>query len=96
MGEVDSRMSSSELTEWAAYERMSGPLGRRRQDIQMADLMALTMNVNRAKGRKAIKASKILESWGCGVQYETKEQAIALIQALSDSEGGEFVGGPDS
>lgn len=91
-------MSSSELTEWAAHEKMTGPLGRRRQDIQMADLVALLLNVNRAKGRKAIKASKVLDSWGCGggVQIETKEQAIAFMRDLSDSAGGEFVGGPDS
>src|SRR3546814_10930115 len=54
VAELDVRMSSSELTEWMVYEKITGPLGRRRGDIQAATIAATIANANRSKKSKKI------------------------------------------
>jgi len=51
VGEMLARVSSSELTEWAAYEQVFGPLGAVRDDIDMAILAATIYNAFAAKGK---------------------------------------------
>ena len=62
VGELLARMSSRELTEWAAYETVHGPLGPRRDDF-LAALVAHTIAaVNSEKG-KSPDLAKMLPNW---------------------------------
>jgi len=45
------RVSSSELTEWAAYEQVYGPLGSAHDDVLHALMAALVHNMWAAKGK---------------------------------------------
>lgn len=51
VGEMLGRVTSSELTEWAAYEQVYGPLGAVRDDILMAVMASLVHNVFAEKGK---------------------------------------------
>lgn len=42
-------MSVQELRDWAAYERIRGPLGAVRQDFQSGVIASTVANVNRGK-----------------------------------------------
>lgn len=63
VGELLSRISSRELTEWMAYEKIAGPIGPRRGDILAAQIAATIQNVNRPKRRKAVKLADVLLRW---------------------------------
>lgn len=54
--------SSAELTEWIAYEQITGTIGQARDDLLMAILAATVSNANRGKGRKA-KITDFLPKW---------------------------------
>src|SRR3546814_16731001 len=62
VAELDVRMSSSELTEWMVYEKITGPLGRRRGDIQAATIAATIANANRSKKSKKAQTSELPRS----------------------------------
>lgn len=51
VGEFLQRVTSSELTEWAAFEKVYGPLGQSRDDVHMAILAALIYNPWAPKGK---------------------------------------------
>ena len=85
-------MSSSELTDWMAYERITGPLGRRRQDIQAATIATTIANANRGKGKK-FKISDFLIQYDQLGQRKSPEQMIEAIKALNKSMGGVEVNG---
>lgn len=57
------RTSSAELTEWAAYEQMAGPLGPERTDILIAQLCAVVANANRGKKGRPAKPKDFLPQW---------------------------------
>lgn len=88
VADLDSRMSSSELTEWMAFERMTGPLGRYRQDIQAATIAAVIANANRGKGGRTFKVSDFLIPYG-KQETKTAEQMLEAIKSLNKSMGGE-------
>lgn len=62
MAELLARISSSELSEWMAYERLTGPLGDRRGDLQAAIVAAVVANANRSKGR-ALTPNDFVPVW---------------------------------
>ena len=63
VGELLARISSHELTEWAAYEREFGPLGPERGDIQAA-LVAHTTAVMLGNGKgKRPKLTDFVLRW---------------------------------
>lgn len=88
VADLDSRMSSSELTEWMVFEKMTGPLGRYRQDIQAATIAAVIANANRGKGGRSFKISDFLIPYG---KQERKgpHEMLAAIKSLNESMGGE-------
>lgn len=92
MWDLETRLSSSELTEWIAYERITGPLGRRRQDIQAATVAATIANANRGRGKK-FKISDFLIDYGKQRVQKSPEQLIETIRALHKSMGGEETNG---
>lgn len=60
--ELLARTTSRELTEWQAYERMTGPLDARlRGDISAGIIAATVANSNGAK--KKAKPSDFLPTW---------------------------------
>lgn len=93
VAELDLRMSSSELTEWIAYENLTGPLGRRRQDIQAATIATVIANANRSKGRK-FKISDFLIPYGR--KKPDPRDLLTMVKEINASLGGDYVGGPDS
>lgn len=61
--ELLSRVTSAEVTEWMAFERISGPLGGRRLDYATAMITKAIYDVN-TKKRKRRKLSDFLFKWG--------------------------------
>uniref|UniRef100_A0AAU2A217 DUF4035 domain-containing protein n=1 Tax=Streptomyces sp. NBC_00093 TaxID=2975649 RepID=A0AAU2A217_9ACTN len=85
VADLDSRLGSAELTEWMAFERLTGPLGRRRHDIQAATIAATVANANRGKGRRS-KVSDFLPPYG--TQRKSPQEMLAAIRGINRSMGG--------
>lgn len=94
VAELDSKLDSSELTEWMVFEKMTGPLGRRRGDIQAATIAATIANSNRGKGGKKFKMTDFLIPYGQEAR-KTPEQMLAAVKSLNKAMGGVERGGPD-
>lgn len=94
VADLDSRLSSAELTEWIAFESITGPLGRRRQDIQAATIAATIANANRGKSGRKFKLSDFLIPYGTS-DRKSPEQMLAAIKSLNKSMGGEERGRRD-
>lgn len=56
-------MSSRELSEWMAYERVAGPLGGQRIDVAAALISATIANVNREPRTQAYPVTDFLVDW---------------------------------
>jgi hypothetical protein len=80
------------LTEWIAYEKITGPLGRRRQDIQAALIATTIANANRGKGRK-FKISDFLIQYDRLGQQKSPEQMIEALKSINAAMGGVEVNG---
>lgn len=87
VADLDNRLGSSELTEWMAFEKITGPLGRRRLDIQAATIASTVANANRGKGGKKFKLGDFLIPYG--EQRKTPAQMLEAIKGLNKSMGGE-------
>lgn len=92
VGELDLRLSSSELTEWMAYENLTGPLGAKRQDIQAATIAAVIANSSRSKGKK-FKILDFLIPYGR--QKPSSEDLLVKLKEINKGLGGEYVGRSD-
>jgi len=64
VGELQSRLSSKELTEWIAYQRVVGPLGPKRADALFSYIVQTLYAVNTPKGKKPPKLEKVMPTWG--------------------------------
>ena len=62
------RMSSTELTEWLAYERVAGTLGPERDDFLHAITASTIANVNRGKGKAPAKGTRFMPRWDRSAQ----------------------------
>ncbi len=93
VGELDFRLTSSELTEWMAYENLTGPLGRKRQDIQAATIAAVIANANKTRGKK-FKITDFLIPYGR--KKPEPQDLLATVKEINASMGGEYVGRSDS
>jgi len=62
VGELLARISSRELTEWAIYERMTGPLGGARADVHAAMITHAVVNTQRGK-RAPIPLKRFVPQW---------------------------------
>jgi hypothetical protein len=83
---LDASLSSSELTEWMAYEKTTGPLGRHRQDIQAATIAATIANANRSKGKK-FKIKDFLIPYDSG-RPKTGREMLAAVREINAAMGG--------
>lgn len=79
-------MSSQELTEWMAYERLAGPLGPERGDYQAALVAATVANAMSSK-RKRHKIKDFLLPWG-GRRKRSPEELYAAAKAWVQRSGG--------
>ena len=82
-GELLGRVSARELTEWAAYERVAGPLGPARADF-LATMTAFY--VVSALGAKKARLDKMLPSWDRRPQ--DWRQIREVFKALTVANGG--------
>ncbi|WKV74720.1 DUF4035 domain-containing protein [Streptomyces sp. PCS3-D2] len=89
MAELLATHSSAELTEWIAYEQITGPIGQGRDDILMAILAATISNASRSKGRKA-KITDFLPKWdhGAGRPRMDWTEMLAAAKTMNRSLGG--------
>src|SRR5262245_55035770 len=63
VAELLSTVSSRELSEWMAYERVAGPLGAHRIDVAGALVAAVVANVNRPSRSKSYDVEDFLPKW---------------------------------
>lgn len=83
------RTSSAELTEWAAYEQLNGPLGGQRTDVLLAQLCAVVANANRDKKSKKAKPKDFLPQWDNGRGApQSWQQHKSIAKALNAAFGG--------
>lgn len=83
-------MPARELTEWAAFQQLEGPLDRSRDDILFAIVAEriTTMLTQEKKGRrrKRLTAEDFIPKWGKRAGSEkrqTPNQQKSLLQALT-------------
>lgn len=84
--EMLDRIPSRELTEWQAYERVAGPLGPARADVQAAIVAATVANANRGKGKPATPADFVPE-WD-HKPTQTVDEMLQIAYALNAALGG--------
>lgn len=84
-------MSSRQLSEWAAYERIAGPLGGARSDLSAAIVASTIANVHRAKGQPPVKPSRFIPDWD--PRPQAPEQMKMIVRAMNQAFGGKEVGG---
>ncbi|MCY0963521.1 phage tail assembly protein T [Streptomyces sp. H27-H5] len=89
MAELLATHSSAELTEWIAYEQITGPIGQARDDALMSILAATISNTARGKGRKA-RASDFLPKWDSGKGRPRMDwtEMLTAVKTINRSLGG--------
>jgi len=92
VGELLDRVSSRELAEWMAYDRMS-PIGTDRADIQTGIIASTVANSTRnpKKRRKPWTVKDFIPKYGRQEESEplSPEKSVALIAQLNAAFGGE-------
>jgi hypothetical protein len=89
VGELLARIDSRELTAWMAYERVAGPLGPERADMQAAIIASTIANANRGKRGRAFKPEDFIPKWDqIRPQQQTEQDHLRLVQALNRAMGG--------
>ena len=79
-------IQSDELTEWMAYEQLTGPLGPDRGDILHGIRAAVTANAAGRKGRKAVPKD-FIPKWD-QTQTASWEDMLATARAMTSRLGG--------
>lgn len=82
------RISSRELSEWMAYERIAGPLGGRRHDVLAGIIAATIANTNRGKGRPPASVSKFVPEWDDHPAPPPPEELLAKARQINAALGG--------
>ncbi|WP_158632379.1 DUF4035 domain-containing protein [Micromonospora sp. Llam0] len=84
-------MDSREISGWMAYERVTGPLGPARGDIQAAIVASTIANSNRGKRGKRYRPEDFIPEWD-RPEMETGPQDehdhLRLIKQLNAQMGG--------
>lgn len=83
-------MDSAEITEWMAYEQISGPLGPERIDVLASIMAATTANTARGKGQSAKEPKDFLPEWDQGAESGPGDwqQMLATAKSLTRRLGG--------
>jgi hypothetical protein len=93
VGELLARISGEEITEWAAYERLRGPLGPVRGDWQAAVVASTVYAVMAGKKARRRKLKDFLPKWAGDRRASTDEAMEALGRRLAAMYGGEWTEG---
>jgi hypothetical protein len=83
-------MGSAELAEWQAYEKLTGPLGGARGDVQAALIASVIAGVNRSKGQKAPKVADFMPRWDQAKVRKTPQELFRQAQMANAALGGGF------
>ncbi|WP_289009514.1 DUF4035 domain-containing protein [uncultured Thermomonospora sp.] len=86
VSELLARMPSAELTEWMAYERITGPLGGERGDIQAALISTVIANSLAGKKGRRAKLRDFLLKWDRKPQ--SWRDQLAVVRQLNRMFGG--------
>lgn len=86
VAELLARITSGELTEWMAYERVTGTLGPERNDFLHAITATTIANANRGKGKAPVKVSAFMPKWDRGRQ--SWQEQLAIVRQLNAAMGG--------
>jgi hypothetical protein len=77
-------MDSAEITEWMAYEQVSGPLGPERLDVLASIIAATTANTARGKGQRAKGPADFIPTWDQGAAKGGDwEQMLSTVKSLT-------------
>ncbi|HEY5836172.1 phage tail assembly protein T [Streptomyces sp.] len=80
-------VSSAELTEWMAYEQITGPLGAARDDLLMSILASVVANAARGKKGQRARPKDFLPQWDRGRRMGWQEM-LAAVKAINKRMGG--------
>ena len=85
--ELDRRLTSSDFVRLAAYYRLN-PWGPWRDDLRVAQLSALTYNINRGKNQDAMSAVDFIYDPIAAAEREQKrdEAVLTMFDALAAKE----------
>lgn len=87
--ELLARVGADELTEWAAYEELVGPLDLgRRGDVQAGIVAATIANVNRGKRARRYKPEEFVPNYGAKSTPQTWQDQLAIVEQLNRALGG--------
>ncbi len=87
MPELLASCSSEELTEWMAYEKLTGPIGAERADLLHGVRTAVLANINRAKGKPAFKPGDFIPRWSRPPEQDWT-QMLNAVRAMNRQFGG--------
>lgn len=91
MEELLSRVDSRELTEWAAYEAVEGPIGLGRLDHLFGMLAATFANSNRTKRQKPYTADQFMPKWEAKAEASREmdgEEMLRAVRGINKAMGG--------
>lgn len=91
MAELLARISSAELTEWMAYERIDGPLGGARGDYHAALIAAAVTNGFKALGGKrgSKRLGEFLIEWDKRRGSQTPREMLRAVRSINRAVGGQ-------
>jgi hypothetical protein len=95
VAEMLGKCSAQELTDWAAFEHIDGPLGAVRGDIQAGIVAATIANVNRGKSSRHFKPADFMPQWdrpGARTPEAMRSLMIALTRQLGGTVRGDHAG----
>lgn len=89
MNELLGQISSREITEWMAYDKLE-PFGERRADLRAGIVASTVANVfrNAKEHPRAFRADEFMPDFERGLQRQTWEEQLALVEMLNAAFGG--------
>ena len=87
VAELLARTPSRELTDWMAYEKMTGPLGPERADLHAGIIAATIANANRGKGKRRFRPADFMPKWD-RPRATTPSAMANMLKTLTRKMGG--------
>ncbi len=82
-------MSSAEVTEWAGYEGVTGPLGQERDDVLAAMVAFYVVSALSGKKGRRLKLDKLMPRWGRR-QRQSADVMEQMAKSLTAAHGGKI------
>lgn len=82
-------ISSTEFAEWQAYDKIE-PFGADRFPEYFGTIAATIVNVQRAKGKKALQWFDFFPPYG-ETKHQTTEDQISIVEMLNEAFGGKDI-----